>query len=320
MRFPPSPTITPSDATIKISTTSLEQIGETIVSNKLPRKKNQSSTITVTEMKTERGSCLFAMLECVVYTSYCLFPLLFFAGGPFLVLVGALGATRQPVLQSGQLPLAWEKYLDDEPSSVMEVQGKVTMSREGVDESTGMTTVSIQYVVATEKDDEDVLLLYQITKTYNVLTAGRNHPAPLVGTNVRLLVLQGYPKSAKMAADIWEAEEVALRDLEDDPYVKYYRLGCVLSGVFWIWFTCFLFPIMPVAIDAIFWDDMYDQKGFALYLAVWLLLLLLHVIVYVLFWVIFPIVVRVWELEQGTLVGSLSDNPGLKRWTEAAIP
>jgi hypothetical protein len=64
MTFPPSPTIMPSDAT------SLERQGEMDVSNKLPRKNIQFSAITVTEMKLERGSCLFALL---VYTSFCIF-------------------------------------------------------------------------------------------------------------------------------------------------------------------------------------------------------------------------------------------------------
>jgi hypothetical protein len=175
----------------------------------------------------------------------------------------------------------------------MEVQGYVTRSHIEV-EISGATTVWIQYAVATEKDDEDVLLLYQITKTYTTFEY-----APRVGTNVCLLVLQGYPKSAKLAADTRRHEQW-LQNLEDDD--KYCRLGIFLSGVFMIWFFWFLFSIMPLAIDAIFWDGMYDQKGFAVYLAVSLLLLQLHVITYVLFWVIFPIVYRVWVLEQGALV------------------
>jgi hypothetical protein len=60
----------PSDATIEVSTASLERQGEMDVSNKLPRKNIQFSAITATEMKLERGSCLFALL---VYTSFCFF-------------------------------------------------------------------------------------------------------------------------------------------------------------------------------------------------------------------------------------------------------
>jgi hypothetical protein len=112
----------------------------------------------------------------------------------------------------------------------MEVQGKVAVSREVEYEDenevrTLLTTVCIQYVVATKKDDENVLLLYEIRKKYYT-------SPPLVGTDVCLLFLQGYPKSAKLAADIGGRTSGTPRPFDGGPRYEIPSSGiCSFRGI-----------------------------------------------------------------------------------------
>ena len=200
--------------------------------------------------------------------------------GPFLMLWAILGSPVSP-------SFTWKEYSE----SAVEVQGRTIDCKQDEIHGTPHTLVTIRYVAP----ETNGLLVYQMKHLdYDPHTF---FPAHYSGAIERLLVMPGYPKSAKLATD------VELDAAQCDVWHSYMecqrlvrRFFLLLCGALFTWL--YLISLVEKFRRQGFYDSLF-----------WLLLS--HVPIYLIFWRILPSKLGGLLNREATLVGSLAGDPRL---------